>query len=153
MWEREKSEALLSRYLEETVFLLLIFNQLLHNECMAVSLYELEKALRSLEQVLLLPKDDVVRDAAIQRFEFCVELSWKTAKKTMGTVTSAPKQVIREMAQNGYISSVEPWFEALEARNLSSHTYDEVLAEKVFSVASKFPVLVRHLLSRLPKES
>lgn len=120
---------------------------------MAVSLYELEKALRSLEQVLLLPKDDVVRDAAIQRFEFCVELSWKTAKKTMGTVTSAPKQVIREMAQNGYISSVEPWFEALEARNLSSHTYDEVLAEKVFSVASKFPVLVRHLLSRLPKES
>ena len=61
---------------------------------MAVSLKELEKAVSSLEV------NDIVRDAAIQRFEFCIELSWKNARKVMGTATTAPKQVVREMAQN-----------------------------------------------------
>lgn len=115
---------------------------------MAVSTEEYSKALKSLEEVLSLPKNDVVRDATIQRFEFCVELAWKTARKVMGTTTSAPKQVIREMAQNGYIEDVQGWFEALEARNLSSHTYDEVLAEKVFEVVKKFLPLAQSLRSK-----
>jgi nucleotidyltransferase substrate binding protein (TIGR01987 family) len=105
---------------------------------MAVSVEEYTKAIKSLREALALPKNDIVRDATIQRFEFCVELAWKTAKKIMGTSTSAPKQVIREMAQNGYIDNVELWFDFLEDRNLSSHTYDEVLAEKVFATAQKF---------------
>jgi hypothetical protein len=57
---------------------------------MAVSIEEYSKALLSLEEALALPKTDIVRDATIQRFEFCVELAWKTAKKVMGTQTSAP---------------------------------------------------------------
>jgi nucleotidyltransferase substrate binding protein (TIGR01987 family) len=67
-----------------------------------------------------------------------VELAWKTAKKVMGTQTSAPKQVLREMAQNGFIEDVDLWFDFLESRNLSSHTYDQVLAEKVFASAQLF---------------
>jgi nucleotidyltransferase substrate binding protein (TIGR01987 family) len=105
---------------------------------MAVSIEEYTKALLSLEEALSLPKNDIVRDATIQRFEFCVELAWKTAKKVMGTQTSAPKQVLREMAQNGFIENVELWFHFLENLNLSSHTYDQVLAEKVFASAQKF---------------
>ena len=105
---------------------------------MAISIEEYSKALRSLEEALALPVNDIVRDASIQRFEFCVELAWKTARKVMGTSTSAPKQVIREMAQNRIIDDVELWFEALEGINLSSHTYDEVLAEKVYRIAKKF---------------
>jgi nucleotidyltransferase substrate binding protein (TIGR01987 family) len=105
---------------------------------MAVSIEEYTKALQSLEEALSLPKTDIVRDASIQRFEFCVELAWKTSRKVMGTQTSAPKQVIREMAQNGFIDNIELWFDFLENRNLSSHTYDQVLAEKVFASAQKF---------------
>ena len=67
---------------------------------MAVSLKELEKAVSSLEAALSLEVNDIVRDAAIQRFEFCIELSWKNARKVMGTAITAPKQVVREMAQN-----------------------------------------------------
>ena len=105
---------------------------------MAVSIEEYSKALRSLDEALSLPKNDIVRDATIQRFEFCIELAWKTAKKVMGTQSSAPKQVIREMAQNSLIDNVDLWFDFLEDRNLSSHTYDEVLAEKVFASAQRF---------------
>lgn len=39
------------------------------------STLELEKALLSLKKALDAPKDDMSRDATIQRFEFCVELS------------------------------------------------------------------------------
>lgn len=116
---------------------------------MAVSIEEYSKALKSLAQALSLPKNDIVRDASIQRFEFCIELAWKTAKKMMGTTTSAPKQVIREMAQNGFIDEVEPWFEFLEARNMSSHTYDEVLADKVYAEAIRFLPFGAQLEKRL----
>ena len=42
------------------------------------------------------------------------------------------------MAQNGFIENVDLWFDFLENRNLSSHTYDQVLAEKVFACAQLF---------------
>ena len=118
---------------------------------MSVSIEEFEKAIVSLEKVLALPLDDVVRDAAIQRFEFCIELSWKTARKVMGTQTSAPKQVIREMAQNGSIDDVQLWFEALEKRNQSSHTYNEDLANEVFLFLKDFSKHFRFLLNNLKK--
>lgn len=114
-----------------------------------VSIEEFEKALKALEEALALPKSDIVRDAAIQRFEFCVELSWKTSRKIMGTTTTSPKQVIREMAQNGLISDVDQWFAALEARILSSHTYDQELAEKVYHSAANFLSIAKNLLIQL----
>lgn len=116
---------------------------------MAISLAELEKALRALEQALIAPKTDISRDAAIQRFEFCVELSWKSAKKLMGTPSTAPKQVIREMAQNGLIQDATFWLKAIDQRNLSSHTYHEALAEEVYAFAAAFLPAAKQLLATL----
>lgn len=116
---------------------------------MSVSIQEFEKALTSLEEVLGMPKTDITRDAAIQRFEFCVELSWKTAKKIMGTNTSAPKQVIREMAQAKLIADVQLWFDAIDKRNITSHTYNESLAEEVFSFIKIFFPHAKDLLNKL----
>ena len=99
---------------------------------------ELEKATTRLKEALDQPKNDFIRDSVIQRFEFCVELAWKTAKRKMGTSSSAPKEIIREMAQNSYISKVEIWLEAIDMRNLSSHTYKEELAERVYAFARNF---------------
>jgi hypothetical protein len=42
---------------------------------MELDLTEFSKALISLEKALNEPKSDIVRDASIQRFEFCVELA------------------------------------------------------------------------------
>jgi nucleotidyltransferase substrate binding protein (TIGR01987 family) len=98
---------------------------------------------------LSLPKDDVTRDASIQRFEFCVELAWKSAKKLMGTSATAPKQVVREMAQAGLIDDVEFWLKAIDQRNLSSHTYNEKLAEEIFSFAKSFLAAAQSLVAKL----
>lgn len=118
---------------------------------MSVSIDEFERAVVSLEQVLTRPMDDVVRDATIQRFEFCIELAWKTARKSMGTQTTAPKQVIREMAQNGYIDDIQLWFDALEKRNQTSHTYNEDTANEVYIFIKGFVQNFRILLTQLRK--
>lgn len=56
----------------------------------------------------------------------------------MGTSTSAPKDIIREMAQAGYINKIDQWLLAIDMRNLSSHTYKETLAEQVYTFAKNF---------------
>lgn len=116
---------------------------------MAISLVELSKALVSLEKALTVEKTDISRDASIQRFEFCVELSWKSARKVMGTSATAPKQVVREMAQNGLIENVEFWLKSIDQRNLSSHTYNEKLAEEVYAFAESFLEPAKQLLTKL----
>lgn len=42
----------------------------------------LEAAIARLSVVLKAPESDVSRDAAIQRFEFCFELAWKSKPRT-----------------------------------------------------------------------
>ena len=116
---------------------------------MSISTAEFEKALKSLEEVLGMDKTDVVRDASIQRFEYCVELSWKTAKKITGTSSSAPKVVIREMAQQGLIDDPVVWIKFIEARNKSSHTYRKEVAEEVYSEACIFLPKAMKMLEKL----
>lgn len=116
---------------------------------MQPSYAEFEKALKALREALAEQKTSIVRDASIQRFEFCVELAWKASKKMLGTSTSAPKIVIREMAQAGLIQDPQVWFDFLEARNLSSHTYKEEMAEKVYAVAKAFLPQGQALLIKL----
>jgi nucleotidyltransferase substrate binding protein (TIGR01987 family) len=110
---------------------------------------EYSKALESLRKAVEATKSDLNRDATIQRFEFCVELAWKSARRVMGTATSAPKAVIREMARNGLIEDAEFWLQAIEQRNLSSHTYKEELAEEVYAFAARFLPQALELLERL----
>lgn len=105
---------------------------------MSVSLLEFNKAVSALKRALAEEFSDIVRDATIQRFEFCVELAWKVSKKHMGTITSSPKQVIREMAQAGLIRDVDQWLLAVDNRNLSVHTYNEKLANEVYLFISNF---------------
>lgn len=116
---------------------------------MQVLYKELEKAVQRLQEAIAQPKNDFLRDSVIQRFEFCVELAWKSAKKKMGTSTTAPKEVIREMAQNEYIQDVSLWLEAVDQSNLSSHTYKEDLAEQVYAFAVDFIPQLKKLLDIL----
>lgn len=114
--------------------------------------HEFSKAVRRLEEALQRPKDEFLRDSVIQRFEFSVELGWKTAKKIMGTATAAPKDVVREMVQSGYIDDVEAWLQAIDMRNLSSHTYKEDLAEKIYAFAAGFLPKLKRLDSSLNRK-
>ncbi len=43
------------------------------------------------------------RDACIQRFKYCIELSWTTSMKALGSATVAAKPAIQEMARNSRV--------------------------------------------------
>ena len=123
---------------------------------MAVSTAEFEKVLLSLEEALQLhsaftdlAQKKLARDACIQRFEFCIELAWKTSARTLGSSSTAANTVIREMARDGLISNPEEWFEYIVARNQTSHSYDDNVAGKVFATILKFLPEAKRLLANL----
>lgn len=110
-----------------------------------------EKALNQLKKAIAEPKNEFIRDSVIQRFEFTCELSWKTSKKALGLNSTAPKMIVREMAQQGIISSPEYWFSLIDARNETSHTYNEEVAEKIYGIAVKSVCEFEKLLDELKK--
>ncbi len=116
-------------------------------------LEHLEKALQSLESALnRSPLDDLMRDGAIQRFEYCVELSWKTSKKLLdqnGMLVTTPKETYRKLANIGWIQDAQPWLEFIEARNKTSHMYKEDVANAIFAVLPQFLIEARKLLVSL----
>jgi nucleotidyltransferase substrate binding protein (TIGR01987 family) len=115
------------------------------------------KALASLESILTREEDEVVRDATIQRFEYTYELAWKMIKRHLewsgsGEVGSLTrKDLFREAARVKLINDAEMWFEYHQARNETSHTYEEETAQEVYEAAKKFAVDARKLLTELEK--
>lgn len=114
----------------------------------------LEKSLESLKDILNQPINEYIRDGVIQRFEYTFELSWKTLKryfKEIGRedIPGGPKPLIREAGKEGLIDDVEKWLDFLEARNKTSHIYNESEAKKVYECAKDFPVFVEKLIKEL----
>ena len=105
----------------------------MHNETA-----QLDKALVKLKEALDQTNNEFLTDSVIRRFNFCIDLAWKTSKKVMGTSSPAPKEVVREMAQNGYLSNIEVWLEAIDMRSISSYAYKEELANKIYAFAVSF---------------
>ncbi len=96
------------------------------------------RALQSLNEVLAMPPSAVVRDAAIQRFEYSVETTWKFAQAALQAAEqlelASPRAVVRACHERGIINefNVRMLFAALDDRNLTVHTYDEALAAEIF---------------------
>lgn len=107
-----------------------------------------ETALGTLDDVLTrIPdkgEESIYRDSAIQRFEFCFDLSWKLMKEMLrevhGIECASPKRCLEEAFRQGIIVDEAPWLLMVEMRNLSSHTYNEEVAEKIFT---ELPAVLR----------
>lgn len=97
----------------------------------------------------------IARDGVIQRFEVTMDLTRQLVirilKETyaMGEAT-AKRGWIRESAQLGIIVDVDAWFGFLSARDRTSHTYDSVIADEVFSQTPDFMIHAKNLLENLP---
>ncbi len=97
-----------------------------------------KSAVDRLEEVIGAYKNNnnqIIVDAMIQRFEFCVELSWKLLKdyllrENVGDFNS-PRSVMKEAYKMNIITEGELWLDMLEDRNLTSHTYDEIVANTI----------------------
>jgi len=94
------------------------------------------KALSQLQKALDQPKSEYLRDAVIQRFEFTYELAWKTLKiylETIDLLVLNPKETLKVAYQQGILADADAWSELHMNRNLTSHTYDEQLAEDIYA--------------------
>ncbi len=97
------------------------------------ALSQLEKAVASYQRS---PEDALYRDGLIQRFEFTVELAWKSLKEYLedqGMVLSiaSPRGVLKEAYAAGVLADGELWNEIITARNLTSHIYNEATATEI----------------------
>ncbi len=66
--------------------------------------------------------------ALIQAYEIAFELAWKTQKdylSYLGFDVNGPREVIKKSFASNIITAGDIWLEMLEARNLSTHLYDE----------------------------
>ncbi|HEV2614208.1 MAG TPA: HI0074 family nucleotidyltransferase substrate-binding subunit [Gammaproteobacteria bacterium] len=95
---------------------------------------------------------DQDKAGAIQSFEFCYELSWKTLKRILrvkGIEVSSPHDAFREAAKNKLIDNVEQWFEFLEGRNQTTHTYSEVYVNEVVQLFPAFKKALESLVEKI----
>lgn len=118
-------------------------------------LARVKQALDTLEEVLNMPYSVIVRDASIQRFEYTFEITWKLLKKAAkidGIEVSSPRQALRAAHQLGLIADIDLWFEMLEDRNMTSHTYDQYIADKVYESAKRLPAELREVIRKIGTE-
>lgn len=110
------------------------------------------KASGKFNEVLAIKADAIVRDAAIQRFEFTFELVWKTLRKILlkrGIEANSPKTVFRLAAKDGIILNVDEWFTFISYRNQTSHVYNEAIAEEIYIHLTEFQKLTNQLIAKL----
>lgn len=133
---------------------------------MMLDLTSLSKALKTLKEALdEYDKDrrnDFVRDSCIQRFEYCYGLSTKMIRRHLEIASdekaaideAAFPNLIRIAAEQGLLeNSWDVWEKFREARNLTSHTYDEEKAKKVMAVIPDFYREAEALLTELKERN
>jgi len=136
---------------------------------MTLDLTSLRKAIAAMDLLLqraeddefMSAQDDITRNGlragVIQHFEFTYELCWKFIQRWVHSNVSPEdadyprtrKELFRHAARAGLISDPVPWFRYAEARNITSHTYDEEDAAAAYKVARDFLTDAQSLLASL----
>ena len=98
-----------------------------------------KRALKTLQELLEVENPTTVeRDAVIQRFEYTFEAFWKAGKLFLreieGLEIGSPKGVIRGFFQIGIFTEDQTALalDMVDDRNLTSHAYNEDLAEQIY---------------------
>lgn len=130
-----------------------------------LELTSFQKAIDSLQEAVncyqtSTVQQDIIRDAVIQRFEYTYELAWKMMKRwleiNLGStyVDGIPrKELFRLAAEHHLIEDPLRWFAYHQARNQTSHVYDESVAKSVFDVTEDFIEDVQQFFSELEKRN
>ena len=77
---------------------------------------------------------ELERAGIIQFFEMTFELAWKVLKDYLEAqeyLVKSPRETVKQAFQIGLIYNGHIWMDALSNRNLTTHTYDEELANKM----------------------
>lgn len=94
------------------------------------------KALETLRRAVeTQEKSEFVQDAAIQRFEYTYELSWKLIKSVLeikGTILKHPNDIFSAAFASDWIINPLVWDSMIDDRNITSHTYKARSAEEIY---------------------
>ncbi|MBN1904375.1 MAG: nucleotidyltransferase substrate binding protein [Deltaproteobacteria bacterium] len=116
-----------------------------------------EKSFLLLKRTLDIKKpSEAERGGLIQFYEMTFELAWKLLRDYLyeqGFNVNSPREAIKQAYQSEIIENGQDWIDALEDRNLTTHTYDEETALKVVKAikGSYFPLL-NALYTRVKRE-
>ncbi|MCE1248170.1 MAG: nucleotidyltransferase substrate binding protein [Firmicutes bacterium] len=135
---------------------------------MSLNLTPLSKAIESAEQLFLLVSDNDkmsrldfvvqngLKSGLVRNFEFTYELCWKAMRRWLEINIGRDyidgitrKELFRMSAENHLINNPVKWFEYNEARNLTSHTYNEAQSDKALVITGEFIAEARNLLDNL----
>src|SRR5690625_4841078 len=118
-----------------------------------------KKALATLlETIEIKEPSSIVRDASIQRFEYSFEACWKAGKLYLfdheGLDVGSPKSVIRSFREIGIFSEQETilGLNMVNDRNLTVHTYNEGLAEKINKNIPKYFTFMDNWIERMEQD-
>ena len=97
-----------------------------------------------------------LRAGVIQNFEITYELCWKLMDRWLSMNLGASavdgitrRELFRLAAQQRLIVDVDVWWQYHQARNITSHIYDERKAESVYRAIGNFVHDARALLTAL----
>jgi nucleotidyltransferase substrate binding protein (TIGR01987 family) len=112
------------------------------------SLRSLGSALERLREALAEPEtSSLAVDGTIQRFEFVIELFWKSLKRALeeeGIETRTPRESLQRAYQAGWLGDETAWLQMLRDRNETSHIYDEGAARRIYGhIRQYFPEMER----------
>ncbi len=114
---------------------------------------QFEKAISNLEAVLNIDVNDVTRDSAIQRFEICYELAWKSIKQALiflgNEAGNSPRDIFKNAFKLLLIRDENIWMDILIQRNLSTHTYSEALANSLYHKLPGFLSEMKYALHQI----
>lgn len=100
--------------------------------------------------------NEIAIDGTIQRFEFTLELFWKTLKRLLeyGGINDArnPRAVLKRAYAERWLDDEKAWIKMLEDRNLLSHLYNERVALEIYPRISDHLVRMRSVYDRLRAE-
>lgn len=105
------------------------------------------------------PENTLYRDAVIQRFEFTYGLCARLLARHLEQAAPEPLDkemsfptLIRTASENGLLrSGWDTWFEFRKARNLTSHVYNEDIAQQVVEQIPAFAEEAQFLYTELVK--
>ena len=89
-----------------------------------------------MEQIAKPGASQLEKEGVVQRFEFTLELAWKTMRdylESEGEVFDqfTPRTVVRKAFEANVIRDGQVWMDAMDARNKMAHTYDSAEFERI----------------------
>jgi nucleotidyltransferase substrate binding protein (TIGR01987 family) len=118
-------------------------------------LEQLKQAYKRLQEALDISLDEpLALDGTIQRFEFTFEITWKTLRaylEDQGIHCYSPKDCLKEAFKMGWIANEEKWLSLLQARNMTSHVYNEDMAMDIYKEVKKGHHFFRSLIKIISK--